>query len=99
MITQLSKTPDFSTKERDTLGIESTDHSEEDFQQKRSTGVKSTFDAGVNHHLYRPIDTYEGIHRWDPDFEWTENEEKRIVRKVWGYLPNKIILSLPFCKD
>jgi MFS transporter, ACS family, DAL5 transporter family protein len=40
------------------------------------------FDATEDIHHYKPIDTFEGIHRWDPDFEWEEEEEKRIVRKV-----------------
>ena len=31
---------------------------------------------------YEPIDAYEGKHRWDPIFEWTSVEEKRIVRKI-----------------
>lgn len=40
------------------------------------------FDAVEDPRYYRPIDSYEGIHRWDPDFEWTDTEEKRIIRKV-----------------
>ncbi|PGH16708.1 hypothetical protein AJ79_01581 [Helicocarpus griseus UAMH5409] len=32
--------------------------------------------------FYKPIDEYEGIHRWDPHFEWEEKEEKRLVRKL-----------------
>ena len=31
---------------------------------------------------YSPVETYEGIHRYDPDFEWEPAEEKRVVRKV-----------------
>ncbi|KAB8262113.1 major facilitator superfamily domain-containing protein [Aspergillus pseudonomiae] len=42
---------------------------------------KSTFET-EDHRLYRPIDSYEGIHRWDPDFRWTEEEERKIVRKI-----------------
>ncbi|KAI9690820.1 MAG: hypothetical protein M1822_008439 [Bathelium mastoideum] len=30
----------------------------------------------------KPIDSYEGRHRWDPEFEWDEKEEKRLVRKI-----------------
>ena len=41
-----------------------------------------TFDTTEDPDLYRPISTYEGIHRWDPDFEWTEQEEKRLIKKV-----------------
>lgn len=32
--------------------------------------------------LYVPIDTYEGKHRFDPTAQWTEAEERKIVRKV-----------------
>lgn len=45
---------------------------------KRAT----TFAPAADVRFYKPIDTYEGIHRWDPDFEWDEKEEKRLVRKV-----------------
>ncbi|KAF2090247.1 MFS general substrate transporter [Saccharata proteae CBS 121410] len=31
---------------------------------------------------YRPIDSYEGIHRYDPDFTWEPAEEKKVVRKI-----------------
>jgi hypothetical protein len=32
--------------------------------------------------FYKPIDSYEGAHRYDPTAQWTEGEEKRIVRKI-----------------
>lgn len=32
--------------------------------------------------LYEPIPEYEGRHRYDPFAEWTEREEKRLVKKV-----------------
>jgi hypothetical protein len=38
---------------------------------------------GLRQDTYRPVDTYEGIHRFDPDFEWEPQEERKIVRKVW----------------
>ncbi|KAL9620912.1 MAG: hypothetical protein Q9160_004565 [Pyrenula sp. 1 TL-2023] len=39
--------------------------------------------AGLTDH-YTPIDSYEGRHRYDPKFQWTEEEEKRLVRKNTG---------------
>lgn len=30
----------------------------------------------------KPIDTFEGLHRWDPDFEWEPKEEQRVVRRI-----------------
>jgi hypothetical protein len=47
-----------------------------------SKQIDSTFDTTEDPRFYKPIPEYEGIHRWDPDFEWTETEEKAIVRKV-----------------
>lgn len=40
------------------------------------------FDTTENPEIYRPISTYEGIHRWDPYFQWEEDEEKKLIRKV-----------------
>ncbi|KAH7561816.1 hypothetical protein BM1_02920 [Bipolaris maydis] len=34
---------------------------------------------GVASDHYKPITAYEGIHRYDPDFEWGPTEEKRII--------------------
>lgn len=31
---------------------------------------------------YKPIPEYEGAHRYDPTFQWTDNEEKKLVRRV-----------------
>jgi hypothetical protein len=39
--------------------------------------------TGLKNSHYHPVDTYEGLHRYDPDFEWEPEEEKKIVRKVW----------------
>jgi hypothetical protein len=35
--------------------------------------------------FYKPIPEYEGAHRWDPDFEWTEQEERAVV--AWTTFP------------
>ncbi|EYE99170.1 putative transporter [Aspergillus ruber CBS 135680] len=40
------------------------------------------FDTTENPEIYRPISTYEGIHRWDPYFQWGEDEEKSLIRKI-----------------
>lgn len=31
---------------------------------------RTTFDTESLDSYYKPIDTYEGRHRWDPNFEW-----------------------------
>jgi NADPH-dependent glutamate synthase beta subunit-like oxidoreductase len=38
--------------------------------------------VGLGKDRYRPVESYEGIHRYDPDFVWEKAEEKRLVRKV-----------------
>ncbi|KAL4753318.1 hypothetical protein BDW72DRAFT_210477 [Aspergillus terricola var. indicus] len=76
------KTPPISTGEveADSRGVSETDDS--DREQGRPGFKKSTFSATEDPRFYKPIDTYEGLHRWDPDFEWTEEEERKIVRKI-----------------
>ena len=45
--------------------------------------VSSTvFASGVSADVYEPIPEYEGRHRYDASAEWTDKEEKRLVRKV-----------------
>lgn len=44
--------------------------------------VDCSFDTSEDPRFYKPIPEYEGYHRWDPEFEWTEEEEKKVVRKV-----------------
>ncbi|KAB8206113.1 major facilitator superfamily domain-containing protein [Aspergillus parasiticus] len=43
---------------------------------------EGAFDTTEDPRYYKPIDDYEGIHRWDPDFEWGEQEEKKLIRKI-----------------
>ncbi|KAJ9237880.1 hypothetical protein DTO169E5_5051 [Paecilomyces variotii] len=53
-------------------------------EQDRPRRVKegAAFETTEDVRFYKPIPTYEGFHRWDPDFEWEEHEEKKIVRKI-----------------
>lgn len=37
--------------------------------------------SGLEPH-YKPIGKYEGIHRYDLDFQWRPEEERRVVRKI-----------------
>jgi hypothetical protein len=53
--------------------------------QKSGKGPReaTTFVAhGLRKNNYKPVDTYEGLHRYDPDFEWEPAEERKVVRKV-----------------
>lgn len=58
--------------------------------RNRVSGGDATFDQTEDPRYYKPINTYEGIHRWDPEFEWAEWEEKKIVRKVFFQIRNHI---------
>lgn len=44
-----------------------------------------TFEIESLASYHKPIDeSYEGYHRYDPDFQWEGKEEKRVVRRVRG---------------
>lgn len=45
-------------------------------------GPRETFQVDSLRFSYRPVDSYEGLHRFDPDFEWHLQEEKEVVRRV-----------------
>ena len=55
---------------------------------------EAAFDQSEDPRFYKPIPEYEGIHRWDPDFDWTEEEEKRLVRKVVNFRTPPLAASL-----
>jgi hypothetical protein len=41
-----------------------------------------TFETAGLENYYSPIESYEGKHRYDPEYKWTPEDEKKIVRKV-----------------
>jgi hypothetical protein len=43
---------------------------------------ESAFDTESFESYYKPIKSYEGYHRWDPNFQWEAKEENKLVRKV-----------------
>jgi hypothetical protein len=49
--------------------------------------------AGLGKDHYRPVESYEGIRRYDPDFVWEKKEEKRLVRKVHGNILERLSYS------
>lgn len=55
----------------------------EDDQSRRAPRNTGPFvDASHDQPRWKPLDSYEGAHRFDPDFEWDAAEEKKLVRKV-----------------
>jgi hypothetical protein len=80
----ISIVPDIAKSDDDASASEP-DIPKSGFGKHRREGV--TFDkAGLETH-YRPIDSYEGLHRYDPSFDWEPEEERRVVRKVWDSAP------------
>lgn len=47
-----------------------------------STNEKGTFSRSGSASHYTPIASYEGAHRYDPDFQWEPKEEQRLVRRL-----------------
>ena len=79
-----SNSSDFSDTKNDKAEFPSADSYEKEQEHggRKPKQISEAFDTTEDPRYYRPIDTYEGLHRWDPDFEWEEEEEKKIVRKV-----------------
>lgn len=70
----MSDPADFSDAESDMPLI--------DHKSKASPTDGEVFAVGADVQLYEPIAQYEGRHRYDPTAEWTEKEEKKLVRRV-----------------
>lgn len=69
------------TEKDGTLGLNRKDHNALEAELPEYTPGRAFETAGLETH-YEPIDSYEGKHRYDPGFKWTENEEQKVVRKV-----------------
>ena len=44
--------------------------------------------------FYKPVESYEGRHRYDPYFQWEPAAEKKVVRKVRIYIFGIIVMTL-----
>jgi hypothetical protein len=64
-----NSSPIFPILERDDFGDE-------------ATLKPTTFQADGLETFYKPIEGYEGAHRYDPDYMWSVVDEGRVVRKV-----------------
>jgi hypothetical protein len=55
-----------------------------DFESVRNLKQREgeAYASGGDTRYYEPIDSYEGKHRWDPKADWTDKEEKHVVRKL-----------------
>jgi hypothetical protein len=84
--TATDSTGDLPAASKSELDTGSTSNSESEVYETRAKikgrdGLTFVTEGLAKDH-YRPVETYEGIHRYDPDFEWKPGEEKRVVRKV-----------------
>ncbi|KAK5050607.1 hypothetical protein LTR84_003889 [Exophiala bonariae] len=53
--------------------------------------VNNVFDAPEAAEIYKPVEGFEGTHRFDPSATWTQEEEKALIRKLdWR-------IALPAC--
>lgn len=74
---------------------------DEDLDQKSETSssdnvslvrnVDNVFEAPEAAEIYKPIQGFEGAHRFDPSATWTPEEEKVLVRRVSWHQLRKIV--------
>lgn len=60
--------------------------SDEDEHANENTIYGSVFSDSRAQDFYKPIEKYEGRHRFDMHATWSEDEEKNLVRRVSTYL-------------
>lgn len=65
------------TDEKVIVANESTDSVD-----SHSYGTGEVFALGGDAGFYEPIAKYEGRHRYDPKATWTDEEEKKLIRRV-----------------
>ncbi|KAJ9635923.1 hypothetical protein H2201_000081 [Coniosporium apollinis] len=66
---------------------------------RKKPGESQTFMTTGLESYYKPIDKYEGLHRFDPEFEWEPEHELKVVRKIdkgiclieGGFIPDTIL--------
>jgi hypothetical protein len=47
----------------------------------------NVFETEDTKEIYKPIEGYEGSHRFDPSFKWEPEEERKLVRTVSLHFP------------
>ena len=77
----------------DTTGSANSSYTSVDGSGTKGKDGTTFVSAGLGKDHYRPVESYEGIHRYDPDFVWEKKEEKRLVRKVHGNILERLSYS------
>jgi hypothetical protein len=68
---------------------------DDNFDDEDEASLKpSTFQTDGLETFYKPIEGYEGAHRYDPEYTWSSAEEGKVVRKVYLCLPSLDDMSL-----
>ncbi|KAJ6157369.1 hypothetical protein N7470_004961 [Penicillium chermesinum] len=72
-----------------TVEDKSIDFKSGDYDPKTTFKVEPASDSASSSSLEehrgevkKPKEDYEGYHRWDPNFDWTEKEEKDVLKKI-----------------
>lgn len=60
----------------------STSYVEPSGDGKSASQSGGTFASSELDEFWRPVDNYEGLHRYDPKFDWEPTDERKVVRKV-----------------
>lgn len=50
--------------------------------ERSSLSVSDRVTAAALEDVVQPHESYEGFHHWDPTMTWTDQEERRAVRKT-----------------
>jgi hypothetical protein len=68
---------------------------DDSFDDEDEASLKpSTFQTDGLETFYKPIEGYEGAHRYDPEYVWSAADEGKVVRKVYLLLPSLDDISL-----
>ena len=85
-------TKDYSHVSIDGDYVDARSHDSDDVQVVKKRN--SVFKAPEAYELYKPAETYEGAHRFDPTLIWTEEEERALVRKVQFLAPVEDVANM-----
>ena len=66
----------------DTMFDSENAHAKEAHRGSVVGNINNPFEAVEAEEFYKPVQGYEGTHRFDPHATWTQEEERKLVRRV-----------------
>ena len=86
-VTKFRGSPWWKFNGRDRIFIPTGQHESKSSLDDSSLDEDNTVDDSVYnnaraHEIYKPIENYEGRHRFDLTATWSDDEEKKLIRKV-----------------